>query len=138
MRGSRAVLTLAAALAVGVVAAADARAQTTDDAPPAADDAPLTADEIPISFDRVQRELDRALRAPNAGRRLRLNDYVTVYARLPALDLIENTFDLSQGPIPHGAPTRVEMLNAMTPREWRTQGVNLANVIGWTVRRINR
>ena len=131
MRGSRAVLTLAAALAVGVVAAADARAQTTDDAP-------LTADQIPISFDRVQRELDRALRAPNAGRALRLNDYVTVYARLPALDLIENTFDLSEGPIPHGAPTRVEMLNAMTPREWRTQGVNLANVIGWTVRRINR
>ena len=131
MRGWRIVVTLAAALAVGAAAAGDVRAQT-------ADDAPLTADEIPISFDRVQRELDRALRAPNAGRRLRLNDYVTVYARLPALDLIENTFDLSQGPIPHGAPTRVEMLNAMTPREWRTQGVNLANVIGWTVRRINR
>ncbi|MCY4027923.1 MAG: hypothetical protein OXH75_16630 [Acidobacteria bacterium] len=127
----RVVITLAAALAVGVVAAGDARAQTTDDAP-------LTADEIPISFDRVRRELDRALRAPNAGRALRLNDYVTVYARLPPLDLIENTFDLSQGPIPHGAPTRIEMLNAMTPREWRTQGVNLANVIGWTVRRINR
>lgn len=131
MQGLRVVITLAAALAVGVVAAGDARAQTTDDAP-------LTADEIPISFDRVRRELDRALRAPNAGRALRLNDYVTVYARLPPLDLIENTFDLSQGPIPHGAPTRIEMLNAMTPREWRTQGVNLANVIGWTVRRINR
>lgn len=131
MRGWRAVVTLAAALAACVAAGGDARAQ-------AADDAPLTADEIPISFDRVQRELDRALRAPNAGRGLRLNDYVTVYARLPALDLIENTFDLSEGPIPHGAPTRVEMLNAMTPREWRTQGVNLANVIGWTVRRINR
>ena len=131
MRGSRAVITLAAALAVGIAATGNARAQSTDDAP-------LTADEIPISFDRVQRELDRALRAPNAGRALRLNDYVTVYARLPALDLIENTFDLSQGPIPHGAPTRIEMLNAMTPREWRTQGVNLANVIGWTVRRINR
>lgn len=131
MRGPRAVFTLAAALLVGVAAAGGARAQTTDDAS-------LTADQIPISFDRVQRELDRALRAPNAGRALRLNDYVTVYARLPALDLIENTFDLSQGPIPHGAPTRIEMLNAMTPREWRTQGVNLANVIGWTVRRINR
>lgn len=131
MRGLRFVVTLAAALAMVVTVAGDARAQATDDAP-------LTADEIPISFDRVRRELDRALRAPNAGRALRLNDYVTVYARLPALDLIENTFDLSQGPIPHGAPTRIEMLNAMTPREWRTQGVNLANVIGWTVRRINR
>ena len=131
MRSLRTVVTLAAALVVGVAAAGDARAQATDDAP-------LTADEIPISFDRVRRELDRALRAPNAGRALRLNDYVTVYARLPALDLIENTFDLSQGPIPHGAPTRIEMLNAMTPREWRTQGVNLANVIGWTVRRMNR
>ena len=131
MRGLRAVVTLAVTLAMVVTVAGDARAQTTDDAP-------LTADEIPISFDRVRRELDRALRAPNAGRALRLNDYVTVYARLPALDLIENTFDLSQGPIPHGAPTRIEMLNAMTPREWRTQGVNLANVIGWTVRRINR
>ena len=89
MQGLRVVITLAAALAVGVVAAGDARAQTTDDAP-------LTADEIPISFDRVRRELDRALRAPNAGRALRLNDYVTVYARLPPLDLIENTFDLRQ------------------------------------------
>ena len=117
-------------LALGAAAGIDVRAQTTDGAP-------AGAGEIPISFDRVRRQLDRALRAPNAGRMLRLNDYVTVYARLPALDLIENTFDLSEGPIPHGAPTRIEMLNAMTPREWRSQGVNLANVIGWAVRRVN-
>ncbi len=130
MRSPSPVVTLVAALALGPVTAIDARAQT-------ADDAPLAAEEIPISYDRVRRQLDRALQAPNAGRRLRLNDYVTVYARLPALDLIENTFDLSEGPIPHGAPTRIEMLNAMTPREWRSQGVNLSNVIGWTVRRIN-
>ena len=119
------------ALAIGAAGGVDARAQTTDGAP-------LTADEIPISFERVRRQLDRALRAPNARRMLRLNDYVTVYARLPALDLIENTFDLSEGPIPHGAPTRLEMLNAMTPREWRSRGVNLNNVIGWTVRRIRK
>lgn len=130
MRRSRPAVALVAALAFGAAAGVGARAQTPADAPPA-------VEEIPISFDRVRRQLDRALQAPNAGRMLRLNDYVTVYARLPALDLIENTFDLSQGPIPHGAPTRIEMLNAMTPREWRSQGVNLANVIGWTVRRIN-
>ena len=130
MRRSRAVVTLVTALAMSAAAGVATRAQTSDGAA-------LTADEIPISFDRVRRQLDRAIRAPNAGRMLRLSDYVTVYARLPALDLIENTFDLSEGPIPDGAPTRIEMLNAMTPREWRTQGVNLANVIGWTVKRIN-
>ena len=130
MLNLRVVVTFVTALALGAAAGVDARAQTTDGAA-------LAADEIPISFDRVRRQLDRALQAPNAGRMLRLNDYVTVYARLPALDLIENTFDLSEGPIPHGAPTRIEMLNAMTPREWRSQGVNLTNVIGWTVRRVN-
>lgn len=130
MRSVSPTITLVSALALGAAAGVDVRAQSTDPAP-------LAAEEIPISFDRVRRQLDRALQAPNAGRMLRLNDYVTVYARLPALDLIENTFDLSEGPIPHGAPTRIEMLNAMTPREWRSQGVNLANVIGWTVRRIN-
>ena len=130
MRRSRAAVTFVAMVALGAVAGADARAQTSDDAG-------LTTGEIPISFDRVRRQLDRVLQAPASGRALRLNDYVEVYARLPALDLIESTFDLSEGPIPDGAPTRIEMLNAMTPREWRSQGVNLANVIGWTVRRIN-
>lgn len=130
MRRPRPAVLLAAALALGA-AGADARAQTGD----APTGAAAAADEIPISFDRVRRQLDRAIEAPNAGRVLRLNDYVAVYARLPALDLIESTFDLSEGPIPHGAPTRIEMLNAMTPREWRSQGVNLANVIGWAIRR---
>ncbi len=130
MRRGRAVVPFVLTLVIATGGAIDASSQSTVAEP-------VAADEIPVSVDRIKRHLDRALRAPNAQRLLRLNDYVTVYARLPALDLIENTFDLSDGPIPDGAPTRIEMLNAMTPREWRSPGVNLNNVVGWTVKRIN-
>ena len=116
-------------LALGSGAAgSEARAQSAGEDPP-------PAGEIAISFERVRRQLDRAAQAEGTGRVLRLNDYVAVYARLPALELIEPTFDLSEGPIPYGAPTRVEMLNAMAPREWRLRRVNLANVIGWALKR---
>ena len=114
-------------LALGA-AGSEARAQSGGEDPP-------PAGEMAISFERVRRQLDRAVQAEDTGRVLRLNDYVAVYARLPALELIEPTFDLSEGPIPSGAPTRVEMLNAMAPREWRLRRVNLANVIGWALSR---
>ena len=88
-------------------------------------DADHTDLKLPVSLDRIKRELSRTEQTAENGVILRLRYYVDVYSRSPAVDLIRNTFDLSDGPVPYGAPTHQEMLNAMTPRRWRSPAINL-------------
>ena len=116
------------ALGAGLAATAAASAQE-----PGADPAvtAVNPSELPVSLDRIKRRMAAIRDTEQEGRRdlLNLSYYVDVYARAPAIELLGN-FDLDSESVSYGAPTHVEMLEVMTPREWRPGAVSTGNVFG--------
>ena len=85
---------------------------------------------LPVSFDRIKRRM-AALEERGDGRDLLdLSYYIDVYARAPALDLLRN-FDLDSETVSYGSPTHTEMLEAVTPREWRPRAISTGNLFRW-------
>ena len=121
-------------LLAGLVAPADAAQEAgADAAQEAGADAGVAnaeAMKLPVSFDRIKRRM-AALEEREDGRDLLdLSYYVDVYARAPALDLLRN-FDLDSETASYGSPTHTEMLEAMTPREWRPRAISTGNLFRW-------
>ena len=128
---------VAAAVGMGLAAPAAAGGQEASGAPPArapGAEAPAAAAEasaLPVSLERIKRRM-AAVREAGDGRRklLNLNYYVDVYARAPSIELFRD-FDLDGETVSYGSPTHLEMLEAVTPREWRPRAVSTGNVFSW-------
>lgn len=121
-----------AAVGMGLAAPAAAAAQEAPGTPGA--EAPAAAAEasaLPVSLERIKRRM-AAVREAGDGRRklLNLNYYVDVYARAPSVELFRD-FDLDGETVSYGSPTHLEMLEAVTPREWRPRAVSTGNVFSW-------
>ena len=86
---------------------------------------------LPVSLDRIKRRL-ASQEEVEEGRRglLNLNFYVDVYARAPALDILQGLNPESES-VSYGAPTHSEMFEAVTPREWRPRAISTGNLFGW-------
>lgn len=126
-----------AAVGIGLAAPAAPAAQEEPGMPPAARepeaDAPVAAGEayaLPGSLERIKRRM-AAVEEPRDGRRLlNLSYYVDVYARAPAIEILQN-FDLDSETVSYGSPTHLEMLEVATPREWRPRAISTGNLFRW-------
>jgi hypothetical protein len=83
---------------------------------------------LPIDMRRIQREFRQTtIREERDG--LNLRYFVDVYATAPPIVLFTPEDNLVFGPAPYGAPTHMEMLQMMTPREFRASGMMLGSGI---------
>jgi hypothetical protein len=83
---------------------------------------------LPIDLRRIQREFQQtSIREERDG--LSLRYFVDVYATAPPIVLFTPEDNLVFGPAPYGAPTHMEMLQMMTPREFRASGMMLGGGI---------
>ena len=126
-----------AAVGVGLAAPAAAAAQEAPGTPGArapGAEAPAAAAEasaLPVSLERIKRRMAAVREADNGRRKLlNLNYYVDVYARAPSIELFRD-FDPDGETVSYGSPTHLEMLEAVTPREWRPRAVSTGNVFSW-------
>ena len=116
------------AFGIGLAAPAAGAAQEPDAAPAATG---TDTRELPVSLDRIKRRLTTSRELREGGRRLlNLSFYVDVYARAPAIDILPD-LDPESESVPYGAPTHLEMLEAVTPREWRPRAISTGNLFGW-------
>ena len=84
---------------------------------------------LPIDLGRMERQFRRTtIREERDG--LNLRYFVDVYAKSPAIVLITPEDNVVYGPAPYGAPTHREMVQMMTPREFRASGMMLGSGIG--------
>lgn len=112
---------LAALIAVFLVS--DARAQETVD-----------VSRLPISVERIQRELKRSAdREEHEG--LNLRYVVSVYGQAPPLVVLGPQDELVHGPVPRSAPTHREMIEHVTPREYRAPAADLGALVRWLAER---
>ena len=117
-------IALTAALVAG--AASPARSQTSVD-----------VDNLPLNLERVQRELKELASRPDVGP-FHLHYYVDVFGRPPLIEFFSKEDNLRNGPVPYGGPSHNEMLQMMTPKEYRAPVMDFSALARWLGERIGK
>lgn len=115
--------------------AAPAGAQQAPPQRPATADRPsVDVDRLPLNLNRIRRELQHAA---DIERRdgLNLRYTVQIYGAAPPLDLFGPDTNLKTGPVPYGAPTHQEMIDFVTPQEFRTPVMDFSALMRWLAER---
>ena len=85
---------------------------------------------LPIDLERIQRELQQtATREERDGLNLRF--YVNVTTQAPPLVIFGPDDNLVNGPVPYGGPTHKDMLEQMTPKEFRAPAADMNALFRW-------
>jgi hypothetical protein len=119
-----------AVVLVALAQATQASAGAPGDQPAAQPNTQVDVSRLPISVDRIHRQLRQTtVREERDG--LNLRYIVDVYGQAPRLELFTKQDNLEYGPAPWGAPTHRDMLNVMTPQEFRAPAANFNNLLNW-------
>ena len=112
---------IAALFVLGLAVAAEAQT------PPAPT---FDVSRLPVDLDRVQRKLQQtSVREEREG--LNLRYIIEVFGQAPPLVVFTPEDNLVNGPVPHGAPTHREMIEHVTPREYRAPPADISALIRW-------
>jgi hypothetical protein len=86
---------------------------------------------LPVDLQRIHRELRQStVRDESKGLLIRYK--VDVYGVAPPIELFNRTDpDLFNGPVPYGAPTHREMIENVTPREYRAPAADFSALLRW-------
>jgi hypothetical protein len=125
---------LTAILTLGLADAAAAQAERTAPPPvPAAvgtTGSAVDVTQLPIDLRRIERRFRQTtIREERDG--LNLRYFVDVYGKAPAIVLFTKEDNLETGPVPYGGPSHREMLEVMTPREYRAPAADLGALFRW-------
>jgi len=85
---------------------------------------------LPIDLAKVTREL-RQSAASETRTGLNIRYRVDVYGQAPRIELFTKQDNLASGPVPYGAPSHQEMINHVTPQEYRAPYADIGNLIHW-------
>ncbi|MGE3276953.1 MAG: hypothetical protein AB7O67_17715 [Vicinamibacterales bacterium] len=122
MRGITAVVLTLMLGAAQVAAAQQADTQQEDQT--------IDPTKLGVSIDRIQKRLDGQARAAAADSPLKLDFRVDVVGFAPKIDFFRD-FNLNTGPVPWGAPTHSDMLDMVTPQEFRAPAMPLQTIAWW-------
>jgi hypothetical protein len=113
-------------------AMAQQSAQPSNDAATA--EPTVDASRLGLDLGRIQRQIQRAqVREERDG--LNLRYFLDVYGQAPPLVTFTREDNLLYGPAPYGAPTHQDMLNIMTPQEFRSPAMDLGALMQWLAKR---
>ena len=102
------------------------------EAPPPAVD----ASKLGVSLSRIKRELAQAEAAETVADdgRLKFSFMVEVVGQAPRINFLEG-FRVD-GPLPYGSPTHQEVLDVLTPQEYRSPVVPFSTVAFWAAKQL--
>ena len=90
----------------------------------------IDVNRLPIDLARIQRQLqESADREEREG--LNLRYVVNIYGRRPVIEIIRPGENALVGPVPNSAPTHNEILDHITPKEFRSPVMDLPGAIKW-------
>jgi hypothetical protein len=97
---------------------------------PAAAQDRVDVNKLPVNLERIQRQLKQAsIREERDG--LNLRYFIPVYAQAPRIELFTRQDNLETGPVPYGAPSHRDMINAVTPQEFRAPAADFSGLFRW-------
>ena len=90
----------------------------------------VDVDRLPINMSKIQRELQRqADKEERDGLNLRYS--LHVYGVAPRLQFFTEDDNLLTGPVPGTAPTHREMIEHVTPQEFRAPFADFSALVRW-------
>jgi hypothetical protein len=98
--------------------------------PPSEQRRTVDVDRLPLNLNRIQRELKHAADLEQRDG-LNLRYVIHIYGAAPALELFNDESNLVNGPVPYGAPTHRELINHVTPQEFRAPAADFSALIRW-------
>jgi hypothetical protein len=85
---------------------------------------------LPVNIERIHRQLRQTtVREERDG--LNLRYIVDVFGQAPRLELFTKQDNLKEGAVPYGAPTHQDMLNLITPQEYRAPAADFSSLMRW-------
>lgn len=92
---------------------------------------------LPIDLTKVTTQL-RQSQAAQSRSGLHIRYTVDVYGQSPRIELFTRQDNLVNGPVPYGAPSHREMINQVTPIEYREPAADLGSLLRWLTDKTNR
>jgi hypothetical protein len=123
---------LVALLGRGVTAFAQDPAATQ--APSSQPAAAVDASKLGVSFERIKRELAQAEAQAQSDNPLKLEFVVEVFGQAPKIDLLRD-FPLI-GPSQYGGPTHRDVIDFLTPEEFRSPALPISAIAGWAAQKV--
>jgi hypothetical protein len=98
---------------------------------PAAAQDNVDVGKLPLNLARIQKQLKQStVREDREG--LNLRYFVPVYGQAPRIDLFPNREPgLFTAPPPYGAPTHSQMIQQVTPQEYRAPAADFSALARW-------
>jgi hypothetical protein len=118
-----------AVLLLGLAAGA-AGAQERPSAP-TRDSGSIDVNQLGLNLERIQRELRQAITVSEEQDGLNLRYQIEVYGRAPEIQLFTPDDNLTTGPVPYGAPTHREIVDHITPQEFRSPVMDFNSLFRW-------
>ncbi len=99
--------------------------------------APVDVDRLPLDLQRLEQQLRRSTETEQRdGLRLQYN--IQVFGRTPRIDFFTPQDVRGTGPVPYGAPPHREMLDVMTPKEYRAPVADVGAFMRWLNEKLNK
>jgi hypothetical protein len=117
----------AVALLIGLSCAAPVIAQDGT-ARPAAQ--AVDVDRLPVDLRRIQKRLNQYGDSVESDG-LNLRYQIQIYGFAPPIEFFGEDANLKTGPVPYGAPTHREIIEHITPQEYRAPFVDFGALIRW-------
>ena len=92
---------------------------------------------LPIDLAKITREL-RQTQSTESRDGLHIRYTIDVYGTAPRIELFTKGDNLASGPVPYGAPTHREMINQVTPIEFRAPIMDFSALLRWLADRGNK
>ncbi len=128
--GARAASAASAGARRAVVAAVGLLAVLLAVTPAGAQQESVDVAKLPLNLARVQRAL-RASATQESREGLNLKYLVSVYGQAPRIQLFTKADNLAFGRAPYGGPTHREILDVITPKEFRAPVADVGALFRW-------
>src|SRR5258705_14023649 len=103
----------------------------------AAQQTPVDVNRLPIDLASITRQL-RQTQSTESHTGLHLRYRIDVYGAAPRIELFTKGDNLVSGPVPYGGPTHREMINQVTPQEFRAPVADFSALLRWLADRGNK
>jgi hypothetical protein len=92
---------------------------------------------LPVDLNKLTRDL-RQTAATESHNGLHIRYTVDVYGQAPRLELFTKQDNLKAGPVPYGAPSHREMIEHVTPIEYRPPVMDFSALLRWLSDKTNK
>lgn len=92
---------------------------------------------LPVDLNKLTREL-RQTASTESHNGLHIRYTVDVYGQAPRIELFTKQDNLTAGPVPYGAPSHREMIEHVTPIEYRPPVMDFSALLRWLSDKTNK